>query len=147
RVVAERDRGRIAAVLAADPDLEVRIRGAATVDRGTDQLADARDVERCERIRAKDPVLQVVRQETTLRIVAREPERGLRQVVRAEREEVGVLRELAGAQGGAWQLDHRAAAVVEPTLFGDGSHRQLAEADELLRKRNERMHDLDARRD
>ena len=58
---------------------------------------DPVDVEGLERVRGEDAVLEIVRSGTALRVVAREAERRLCQVVRPEREEVGVARELTCA--------------------------------------------------
>src|SRR5205814_10548733 len=49
-LVAEVDRGRVAAVLAADPELERLPGGAAPLAGPADQLADARLVEGLERV-------------------------------------------------------------------------------------------------
>ena len=68
-------------------------------------------------------MLEVEAEEAALSVVAREAERGLRQVVRPEREEVGVVREVAGAKRGARQLDHRAAAELEAAFLGRGPRR------------------------
>ena len=53
-LVAERDRGRIAAVLAADPELEVRPRLASAIDADAHELADAIAIDRHERITRQD---------------------------------------------------------------------------------------------
>ena len=52
--MAERDRGRIAAVLAADADLEMLADLAAALDADLDQRADAVAVDRHERIARQD---------------------------------------------------------------------------------------------
>ena len=87
-----------------------------------DERADALLIERDERILRQDARLDVRGQELP-GVVAREAHRGLREVVRAEGEELRRLRELAGQDGGARQLDHRAeregdrlAAFVEDLL-------------------------------
>ena len=49
-LLAEGDRGRIAAVLAADAELDVRARRAAALGGDADQFADAVLVERDERV-------------------------------------------------------------------------------------------------
>ena len=59
-------------------------------------------------------------------VVAAEAEGHLRQVVGAEREELGLLGDLVGRQGGAGDLDHRADQVLDlrpgllEDLLGDG---------------------------
>src|SRR4029453_12103378 len=87
-LVAERDRGRLTAVLPADAHLDV-LHAAAALDRDAHEVADAALVDRLERVPLEHAVLEVARQELALRVVAREAERRLREVVRPEREEVG----------------------------------------------------------
>ena len=92
-------------------------------------------------------MLEVVRQELALGVVAREAERRLGEVVRAEGAEVGDLGDLVGAHARARQLDHRAAAVLDRGLLGRDALGQLAqEPAQLLAEADERMHDLDERR-
>src|SRR6185369_10880914 len=62
-VVAELDAVRVAAVLAADPDLEARARGAAPLDGPLHQAADTLGVDRHEWINRQDLALDVLRQE------------------------------------------------------------------------------------
>ena len=144
--MAERDRRGIAAMLAADPEPQLRLRAAPTLDRDPHQVADAALVERLERIAGEDVLVEVVGEELPFGVVAREAERGLRQVVRPEREEVGVPGDLVGPDAGSRQLDHRPAQVVDPALLGDRAHRELAQPLELLGEGDERVHDLDLRR-
>src|SRR5256885_403545 len=79
---AERDRGGIAAMLAADAQLQVALGAAALLCRDADHLADAVDVDRNERVLWQDARLDIVRQELA-GIVARQAKHGLRQVVGA----------------------------------------------------------------
>src|SRR5215210_7480043 len=81
--VAERDRLRLAAVLAADAELEVLLDAAPALDGDAHQVADAVLVEELERVALEHAVLEVARQELALGVVAREAERRLRQVVGA----------------------------------------------------------------
>src|SRR5262249_42674801 len=104
-LVAERDGGRRAAVLAPDGELGAVLRLPAALDRDPHELADSIAVERLERVAREDLVLEVVREELALGVVAREAERRLREVVGAEREEVGVLGDLVGTDARARQLD------------------------------------------
>ena len=143
--MAERDRLRLAAVLAADAELEVVADAAAALDGDPHQVADAVLVDRLERVALEDAVLEVVRQEAA-GVVAREAERGLREVVRAEGEEVGVLGDLVGPDARPRQLDHRPDEVLELALLGHRPHGQLAQAAQLLAEPDERVHDLDERR-
>src|SRR5262245_52221862 len=81
--MAERDRRRIAAVLAADSDLEFGARLAPTLDADTHQFADALAVDRHERIGLQDAARGVGTKEAC-GIVTADTEAGLRQVVGAE---------------------------------------------------------------
>ena len=81
------------------------------------------------------------------RIVAAHAERRLRQVVRAEAEELGDRRDLVGRQGAARDLDHRADQVRElHALLLHHFHRRAAHdlllVRELLHVAHERDHDL-----
>src|SRR5437588_3501978 len=67
-LVAERDRARLAAVLAADTELELRLRAPPPLDGDPHQVADAVDVDHLERIALEHPVLEVARQELALSI-------------------------------------------------------------------------------
>src|SRR5437867_10175521 len=101
--VAEFHGSRLAAVLATDADLELWPRPPSSLDSKPHELADAFLIEDRERIRGHEPLLEIVRQE--LRdIVPAVAERHLREVVRAEREELGVLGDLLGDERGARHL-------------------------------------------
>ena len=97
----EMDGRRVAAVLTADADLEVGPRLATALDAGPHEIPDALRVNRRKRILLEDLLLLVDLQELAA-VVARKAERELRQVVRAEREELRVTRDLIGddAAGG-----------------------------------------------
>ena len=112
RVVAEFDRRRFAAVLAADAALEHRALAAALEYGLANQLSHAVLVEDLERVVLQDALVEVDRQELA-DVVAREAQRHLRQVVGAEREELGDLGNLVGGHGCAGNLDHRADHVVD----------------------------------
>ena len=68
--VEEGDAVGIAAVLAADPELEVGTCLAADPRREADEPSDARLVDRLERRAVDDPLLEVVREEARLDVVA-----------------------------------------------------------------------------
>ena len=144
--VAEIDRRRIASVLAADAEPEVGPRLPAALDRDAHEVAHPRLIERLERVVDEDALLEIAGEERSLGVIARESERGLREVVRSEREEVRVFRDLIGAHAGAWQLDHGAARVVDAAFFLDRAGSELAKWRELLGEGDERVHDLDVRR-
>src|SRR5262245_22106851 len=63
QAVAERHRVRLAAVLAADAELEVVLDRAAPLDRDPHQVADTALVEGLERVALKHPVLEVAGEE------------------------------------------------------------------------------------
>src|SRR4051812_178094 len=81
--VAELDRRRLAAVLAADAELDVRLRLPPPLHRDPHQVSDTFGVEHLERVALEHAVLEVEREELPLRVVARHAERRLREVVRA----------------------------------------------------------------
>src|ERR1043166_4798652 len=93
--VAEGYRARLAAVLAADADLEAGLRRAPALRADLHQLADAVAVQDLERVVGQNLHLDVLREEAA-RIVARQAEGGLGEIVRAEGEEVCVLGDLVG---------------------------------------------------
>src|SRR5918998_393069 len=99
--MAERDALWIAAVLAADSDLEVHLRRSALLDADPHELPDPRGVEDLERVLGEHLAVDVLHQELALGVVAAVAEAHLRQVVRAEAEELGVLRDLVGGEGAA----------------------------------------------
>ena len=134
-------------MLAADAELEVRLRLPPALDRDPHQVADAFVVEHLERVALEHAVLEVEGEELALGVVARHAERRLREVVRAEGEEVGDLGDLVRAERGARQLDHRPAEVLEPRrLLLHHALGELAQPAQLLAEADERMHDLDERR-
>ena len=77
----ELDRVRIAAVLAADPELQARVSLAPDPRGQPHQPADTGSVDRLERAAVDDLAVDVRRDEFRLDVVAREAERGLGQVV------------------------------------------------------------------
>src|SRR5206468_9718786 len=95
-LMAEGDRLRLAAVLAADAHLQVGLRRPPALDADPHQVADTTDVERLEGIALEHSLLEVEGEELSFGVVAGKAERRLRQVVRPEREEVGLLGNLVG---------------------------------------------------
>src|ERR1035437_4707464 len=110
--VAELHRARLAPVLAADADFQVRVGLAAAIDRHLHQLADTFLVEDGEGIVGEDLAILVVLLELRI-VVAREAHGGLGQVVGAEAEELGFLGDVAGGERGARNFDHGADHVLE----------------------------------
>src|SRR5690606_19060929 len=109
-LVAELNGARITAVLTADADLQVATSPAPLPGPHLHELPDTVPVEHLERVVLEDAGVQVLRQEGG-RIVTRDPERRLCQVVRAEREKVGLRRDVTREQACARQLDHRADQI------------------------------------
>src|SRR5215470_10915883 len=70
-LLAELDRGGVAAMLAADAELQLLAGAAAALGGDADELANAVGVDRDERVLLEDALLLVGRQETR-RVVARE---------------------------------------------------------------------------
>src|SRR5690606_35361307 len=114
--VAEHDAGWIAAVLAADADLEIGASPPAAFDAELHQLADAFLIDRLARIIRDDVVYAVEADERTI-VVAAHTERRLSQVVRAEAEELGLLGDLIGRQRAPRNLDHRADEIIDRDLL------------------------------
>src|SRR5262249_57932563 len=110
--MAEGYRRRIATVLAANADLQFCANFAASIDTYFDQLAYAQLINRDERIGRKYAARGIDAEETR-RVIARNPEGGLGQVVGAERKEFGGLRNFAGHQGRTWQFDHRTDLITD----------------------------------
>src|ERR1700733_12503634 len=139
----------IAAVFAADADLELVAAAAALLDSPLNQHAAALGVERLERIGCEYASLlfiDIVGQEAA-RIVAGEAHGGLGEVVGAEREEFGALCDLIGHQSGTREFDHGADDVIElrsgllDDVVGNAAGGVLEDG-ELLFVENERVHDL-----
>ena len=98
--VAELDARRVAAVLAADAEAQLRTGLAAQLRSHLHQFAYAVLVQVRERVALVDLVVVVIAEELA-RVVAAEAESHLRQVIGAEGEEFGFLGDLVGRQGGA----------------------------------------------
>ena len=109
-IVAELHARGVAAVLAADAALEHRALAAALEYGLADQLSHAVLVEDLERVVLQDALVEVDRQELA-DVVAREAQRHLRQVVGAEREELGDFGDLVGGDCRTRNFDHRADHV------------------------------------
>src|SRR5215469_8389970 len=110
--MAELDRRRLAAMLAADADFQVWPSLAAAFGGDLHQLAHAFLIERVERILLDDPFREIRRQ-NLVHVVAREAPGGLGQVVGAEGEELRFFGDLVRNQRGPRQLDHGANQVLD----------------------------------
>src|SRR5436190_15784721 len=96
-LVAERDRSGVAAVLAADPDLELRLRLPTALDADPHQFAHALAVDGDERIARENPARHVGA-EKARGVAAANAEGGRRQVGGAEGREFRGLGDVGGAQ-------------------------------------------------
>src|SRR5258706_14874217 len=77
----------IAPMLSADPAFDIRARRSTLLHRHVHQLTHAAGIDRLERIAVEDFFFEVVGQEA-VGIIARIPKRHLRQIIRAEGEEL-----------------------------------------------------------
>src|SRR5262249_34680968 len=115
-LVAVHHRLRIAAVLAADSQLDVGPGLASPLYTHLHQLAHAFLVNGGKWIVLEHAFFDVGRQEGA-DIVARESVHGLSKVVGAEAEELRFYRDLIGDYAGARQLDHRPQQVIDAGSF------------------------------
>mmetsp|Transcript_6007 Transcript_6007/g.8263 ORF Transcript_6007/g.8263 Transcript_6007/m.8263 type:complete len:346 (+) Transcript_6007:496-1533(+) len=113
--MAELHRGWVAAVLPAHADVDVGVLAAREPDADLHELAHALLVDGLERVADVDLLLCVVLEEGA-RVVAGEAARHLREVVRPERHELALPRQLVGVERGAGDLDHGADLVADDAL-------------------------------
>ena len=92
--MAEGDQRRVSAMLAADAQLDARTGVAAPLSGGFHQFANAFLVQCDEGVFFVDSLVLIDLEEAS-GIVARDAQRGLRQVICAEGEECGRLRDIA----------------------------------------------------
>ena len=111
--VAEPDRVGVAAVLAADPQLQRRPGLAALSGGDLHEAAHPSHIDGHKRIR-RDELAFLVQAQELADVVAGEPKGGLGEVVGAKGEELGHLGDLAGDQGRPGQLDHRPPPTSSP---------------------------------
>src|SRR5581483_7094984 len=120
RIMTKGDRGGIAAVLAANPHLQLGTRLAPAFDADAHQFADTLLIDGDKGIDGENAALEIDA-EKACRIVAADAEGRLRQIVGAEGKEFGALGDLAGEQRRPRQLDHGADLIIEllPGFLGD----------------------------
>ena len=99
-------------MFAANAELDVAARRAATLGGDAHQFADAILIERLERILFENIGFIIVGQETA-RVIAAEAEGGLCQVIGAKAEELRRLGDFPGLKRRTRQFDHRADQIVE----------------------------------
>jgi hypothetical protein len=111
--VAKGDAGRLAAVFAADPDLQFGMHAAPAAHGILHQRPDSASVEDLERILPEDLQLEITRDERGFRIVAAVAVSRLREIVGPEREELRARRrKFVCHRTGARQFDHRADVIL-----------------------------------
>jgi hypothetical protein len=137
----------VAAVLAADAALQIRIDGCGLWDGDVHQLAHAVPVQGGEGVVRQDAVFHVVDEETGFGVVPGDAEGGLGQVVGAEGEKLGVFGDLVGGQGRPGKFDHGAELVGDlmpcssMTFWASSSSTPRA-GFQLVDVAGERNHDL-----
>src|SRR5208283_3616377 len=104
-LVAELHRVRVATVFAADAQFDARAALVALLDRDLHELAHAGLIDRGKRVGFADFQLRIRREEAA-RVVAAHPEAGLGEVVRAEAEELGGLRDFVGRKRATRSEEH-----------------------------------------
>src|SRR5208282_1369409 len=114
--------------------------------RHLDELTDSRLIDRSEGVLLDDLQL-LVRPEEGTRIVAAHSEASLRQVIRAEAEELRRLSDLIGRERSAWHLNHRPDQIAQLHAFlfhyfGGDAMNNLNLQIELLLEAHERNHNL-----
>ena len=97
-------------MLAANAELQPGPGGAAALDGDAHQFANPGDIEGDERVVLENPE-PLIGPDKARRVIARQAEDGLGQVVGAKAEELGGLGDFAGEQRRSRQLDHRADEV------------------------------------
>ena len=146
-MMAELDGRGIAAMLAADAHFQVGASGPSLVDGHLHQPPHAIHIDGLEWVLGKDACLHVGQQEAGLRVIAAVTEGHLGEVVGAEGEEFGDLRDLGRGQGRTRDLDHGSELVLEldallrHDLLGDALQARLDDL-ELVYMANQRNHHL-----
>ena len=126
--------------------MDVGAGGLTQLDSHIHQLAHTLLVQVGERIGLVDLLVVVIAEELT-GVIAAEAEGHLRQVIRAEAEEVRLLGDLVGRERGARDLDHRADVVlhVHASIFNQRVRRadnDVLDELELLALADQRDHDV-----
>src|ERR1700692_619281 len=103
--MAEADGIWIAAMFAANAQLEICARLSSTFRRNANKFSHAVAIDGNERIACNQTFREIFGEECA-RVVAADTECCLRQIVGAEGEELRALGDFTSAQGGARQFDH-----------------------------------------
>src|SRR5438552_8959904 len=144
--VTELNAGRLAAVFAANPELDVRPSFASQIASDFHQAANALLIDRRERICIHNVELRVGGKKTA-GIVPAHSQRRLCEIVCAKTEELGVARDLVGHERSARDFDHRADQVFEfcSSFFCNFTSDATDDIDlklEFARKSNQRNQDF-----
>src|SRR5215217_1968832 len=142
RFVEEGNALRVAAVLPANPELQVWVRLLPPLAGHLDQLAHTVLIESLEGVVLQQAALQVLGEELLLGVVAAYAADHLRQVVGAEGEEIGGARYLACHRARPRQLNHRPDGQA---FSGELHLDQVPHLPQLRREADERYHYLDVR--
>ncbi len=110
--MAEFDRGRVAAVFAADTAMQLAVCAFTERNRHLHKFADADGVETCKRVGLVNLCLIVAGQELTC-VVTAEAERHLSEVVGAEAEEVSFFCDFVSGKSCSRDFNHSADFVFE----------------------------------
>src|SRR5208283_4944766 len=110
QAMTELDARRVAAMLAADPNLDALFGLAAAFDPDPHQIADTLGVEFLKGILQVDAAREIVVEELR-RVVARQAVGHLREIVGAEGKKVRDFGDLAGFDTGARHFDHGADQI------------------------------------
>ena len=142
----ELDRGRVPTVLATDADLEIWFGRSTSLYTHADERTDTLSIDLDERVSIQDVLLQV-RGKEAARVVAREAEGRLSQVVRPEREEIRLLCDTIRHDTCSRKLDHRPDGVADTgvALLDHGLRSKddlLAQSPKLRLRPDERDHDF-----
>src|SRR5687767_14730706 len=149
-LVTEGNARRVTAVLTADAKVQLGVRCSPVLDRRTHERSYARAVDGDEGVR-RNELAFLVHADELADVVAAEAERRLREIVRAEREELGRPGDLTGGDCRPRELDHRAPLEMAEldALAAEDLVRHRFELRAHLRQlwgcRDERDHDLSPR--
>ena len=133
-------------MLAADAHVHIGTDRAAQAHRHLHEFANAGAVKPRKRIVLKDAGI-VIRIEEFACVVTAEAKRHLRQIVRAEAEELCLFGDLVGRERGTRDLDHGADLIAQLDAGGGnlgvrGLHDEVLDVLELLGLAHKRDHDL-----
>ena len=110
--MAEVDGLGVAAVLAANADLQVRSTASTVFDSNPHQAAYPGLIDCLERVGWHDVMFGVVTDEAFV-VVSTDPQTRLSQIIRTKTEELSGFGNLTRGQSGSWNFDHRSGYEVD----------------------------------